>query len=67
MATVHGQCISDGKGDGTPFHIIRRFSFSRYIDFAMHLDIHYVVKAMYLEKLKRLIIGNGGSTVEVHS
>ena len=25
-----------------PFQIIRRFSISRCIDFAMHLDIHYV-------------------------
>ena len=25
-----------------PFQIIRRFAFSSYIDFAMHLDLHYV-------------------------
>ena len=25
-----------------PFQIIRHFDFSRYIVFAMHLDIHYV-------------------------
>jgi hypothetical protein len=32
----------------------------------MHLDIHlsrYIVKAMYLEKPKRLIIWNGGSII----
>jgi len=26
----------------TPFQIVRRFDFSRYIVFATHLDIHYV-------------------------
>jgi len=26
-----------------PFQIIRRFGFSTYIAFAMHLDIHYVL------------------------
>ena len=25
-----------------PFQIIRRFGFSRYVAFAMHIDIHYV-------------------------
>jgi len=31
------------KLKSTPtFQIIRRFDFSRYIAFAMHLDIHYV-------------------------
>jgi len=36
--------------------IISRFGFSRYIDFAMHLDMYiskYIAKIMYLEKLKR--------------
>ena len=35
-----------------PFQIIRRFGFSRW----------YIVKAMYLEKPKHLIIWNGGSS-----
>ena len=43
-----------------PFQIIRHFGFSRYIVFAMHLD---VVKSMYLGKPKRLIIWNGESII----
>ena len=47
-----------------PFQIIRRFGFSRYVDFTMHLDIHYVQihsKSNITRKTKRLIIWNGGS------
>jgi hypothetical protein len=48
----------------TQFQIIRCLGFSRYITFAMHLDIHYViVKVMYPKNLKRLIIWNEGSTI----
>jgi hypothetical protein len=46
--------------------IIRRFSISRFIAFTMYLDINIsrcVTKAMNLEKSKRLIIWNGGSTI----
>jgi hypothetical protein len=49
------------------FQIMRRFDYPRYINFAMHLDIHHIVKAMYLEKLKYLLILNGGSNVEMLS
>jgi hypothetical protein len=44
----------------TAFQIIRCFSFSRFIVFAMHLDYTmfiYIVEAMYFEKPKRLIRG----------
>jgi len=45
------------------FQIIKCFGFSRYITLAMHLDIctmfRNIVKIMYLEKLKPLIISNG--------
>jgi len=48
-----------------PFQIIRRFGFSRCIDFTMYLDIkcisRCIAKPMSLEKPKRLIIWNGGS------
>ena len=39
----------------TPFQIISRFVFSKYIDFAMHFDIYYVLahrKTMDLKKSK---------------
>jgi hypothetical protein len=52
------------------FQIIRRFGFSRYIAFDMHLHIHYsryIVKTMYLEKLKRLVIWNEGSIIALLS
>jgi hypothetical protein len=45
-----------------PFQTIRYFGFSRYIAFAIHksYSLRYMlcltVKAMYLEKLKRLIV-----------
>jgi len=45
------------------FQIVRRFGFSRYIAFIMYLDIVYI-KAMYLEKPKRLAIWNGGSSFQ---
>jgi hypothetical protein len=52
------------KLKSTPtFQIIRRFGFSRYIAFVMHLIYtmsRYIVKAMDIEKSKHLIIWNGG-------
>jgi hypothetical protein len=54
----------------SPFKITRHFGFSRFIIFAINalkiLDTHYryIIKAMYLEKPKRFIIWNGGSTMQ---
>jgi hypothetical protein len=52
-----------------PFQIRRRFSFSRYIAFAMHLDIHYgqihTENDVSLQNPKRFIIWNGESTWEL--
>ena len=51
-----------------PSQITICFGFSRYIYFAMHLDVHYVTisryiaKKMYLRKPKRIVIWDGGST-----
>jgi hypothetical protein len=49
-----------------PSQIIRRFDISKYIDFAIHLDIHYVQihsKNNVSRKSKCLIIWNGGSKI----
>jgi len=49
-----------------PFQNIGRFGFSRFIYFAMYLDIYiyesrYIAKYMNLEKSKRPTFWNGGS------
>jgi hypothetical protein len=49
-----------------PFQIRRCFSFSRYITFATHLDVHYVCRYIYnknnvYRKAKSLIIYDEGS------
>jgi hypothetical protein len=46
-----------------PSQIIGLFGFSRYIAFAMHLDIHNV----YLEKPKQPVFWNGGSRTVIIS
>jgi hypothetical protein len=47
------------------FQIIRRFGISRFIVFTMYLDIIYIswiAEVMDLEKPKRLVIWNVGSS-----
>ena len=38
-----------------PSQIIRRFNFSRYVVFGIHI-VRYILKIIYLEKPKRLVI-----------
>ena len=49
-----------------PFQITRHFGFFRYTHcFTMYLDIKYITKATYLEKPKRFLIWNGGSSSKI--
>ena len=73
MYASRGACAKAGKIPCLPILVIKyspvpnykTFWLSQIHCFTMYPDIKYITKATYLEKPKRLIIWNGGSSSKI--